>query len=168
MRRGRDTGCRGNGSAGRPARTRHCATGDRAWRPQSDGQPLAALVAAPLEHQPACARRHPLAEAVGPGALALLRLAGALHAVASVAAGCRRMGPVDSRDAHAVNTLFADNSPRFATSSQDLAHSLARGPRGSAIVAAPARKCGAPAPLAVQKTLRTEPLTPAHARRRHR
>ena len=80
---------RASGPAGRRARTRRCATAAAAWprgdaavtrrRHGSDGQPLAALVAAALERQAAGARAHARAEPVGAGALALLGLVGALH-----------------------------------------------------------------------------------------
>ena len=75
---------RASGPRGRRARTRRCATAGGACgahgRPSRlGGEPLAALVAAALEHVPAGARAHARTEPVGAGALALLGLVGALH-----------------------------------------------------------------------------------------
>ena len=101
--RARGTGSPSIDPGDRPARTRRSATacaasesarrsGDRSL----DREPLAALVATPLQHDPAGTRRHLVAGAVGPGALALLGLVGALHkAVGSARRMCA--GGQDSR-----------------------------------------------------------------------
>lgn len=81
--RGRSRGRAGRCHAGlRPAAPR--SHDERAREPsiaapRSGSQPVAALQAACLEHGPTCAGGHPRAEAVRPGALALVGLIRALH-----------------------------------------------------------------------------------------
>src|SRR4051794_25782089 len=82
-------------------------------RGRLDGELLAALVAAALEHGPAGTGAHPLAEAVGAGALALLGLVGALHGPPKDSGS-----PVAHRTVHRTSTAVhrpgRANPPRFA------------------------------------------------------
>src|SRR5215210_4860875 len=83
-RTGPGNGWPSSGPGGRRARTRRSATagGDDARRSRPrplDRQPLAALVATALEDDATGTGLHASAEAVRPGALALLGLVGALH-----------------------------------------------------------------------------------------
>src|ERR1700712_4655569 len=86
MSRPRGNGWRATGPRGTRGRTLHCETGARARNgvgprapPSLRSEALAALVAPPLQHRAPSARGHAAAEPVGSGALALLRLIGALH-----------------------------------------------------------------------------------------
>src|SRR6185437_1775052 len=85
-RRARARGPRASGPGERPGRNRRCATASPArpadeppGRPPSHRQALATLGAAALERESAGAGLHAGSNAVGAGALALLRLVGAFH-----------------------------------------------------------------------------------------
>ena len=152
-RRRRGGGSRASAPRGRRDRTRRCgraccacrAARGRALRAAASlrREPLAALVAAALEQRAAGARAHAGAEPVGAGALALLRLVGALHerrrrvagqapaAKHSGRAGARRGTPCCPRTPvaqHVRHTTRGLSRPRPGRRRADAARSPSRHP----------------------------------------
>jgi hypothetical protein len=122
-RRGRGTDWPSSGPADRRARTRRFATADaasgsarRSGARPLDGEPLAALVATPLQDDPAGPGAHPSPEPVRTCALALLWLVGALHGTfEGRRAGCaQRRENSQPRRAPTVNRLSTSAHRRYA------------------------------------------------------
>ena len=114
---------RASGRRGRRGRSPRCARAGRAcgarpssrpWgRPRSSTshrlrrQPLAALAPAAPDHVAARARAHPGAKPVGPGALALLRLLGALHRIGQSTDGASEGGAIAAPASELRGELFS-------------------------------------------------------------
>src|SRR5262245_15800385 len=179
----RGSDCPSTGPAGTRARTPRCATagdgeearanaalqsdrGGAGGPHASDGQALAALVAAALEHEPAGTRAHTGAKPVGAGALALLGLIGALH-VSRTPSGCG-LGAAPSRRAARRLTRIqrAVHSPThtpptglFTTIVRDLRHTpegLPNGHGAFAMFALPGHRGPIPSPPSSPRPLRGE------------